>query len=56
MILGNVLASSAEIHRNLIKCGPLSGGESEHRQSMSGNVQTESTGVTKRFMVKIGHH
>ncbi|XP_026414292.1 uncharacterized protein LOC113309978 isoform X1 [Papaver somniferum] len=42
----NVPTSSADIHRNSIKHGALSGGEREYRQSISGDVQTESTGLT----------
>ncbi|KAI3949154.1 hypothetical protein MKW98_026534 [Papaver atlanticum] len=42
-----------DIHRNSIKHGPVSGGEREYRQSISGDVQTESTGVTTGSLVNI---
>ncbi|XP_026425128.1 regulator of MON1-CCZ1 complex-like isoform X2 [Papaver somniferum] len=35
-----------DIHINSIKHGAMSGGEREYRQSISGDVQTESTGLT----------
>ncbi|XP_026425129.1 regulator of MON1-CCZ1 complex-like isoform X3 [Papaver somniferum] len=38
--------SIQDIHINSIKHGAMSGGEREYRQSISGDVQTESTGLT----------
>ncbi|KAI3926945.1 hypothetical protein MKX01_032860 [Papaver californicum] len=49
----NVPTSSAEIHSNLIKHGPMSGREREYRQSISGDVQTESTGLTTSSLPNI---
>ncbi|KAI3941002.1 hypothetical protein MKW92_021659 [Papaver armeniacum] len=49
----NVATNSADIHRNSIKHGPVSGGEREYRQSISGDVQTGSTGLTTGSLVNI---